>query len=105
MVSSLIPNAQAFVSVVYQRVEDFSSEGWDLVKSSTWFRDYYLNVNLEGSFNDSDNNDDNVLIANMLPEEFDLLIETAAGDAKEDSTKFEKSDALNGGYFDFFCSF
>ncbi|CAN1125341.1 Polyadenylate-binding protein-interacting protein 2 [Linum perenne] len=98
MVSSLIPNAQAFVSVVYQRVEDFSSEGWDLVKSSTWFRDYYLNVNLEGSFNDS-------VIANMLPEEFDLLIETAAGDAKEDSTKFEKSDALNGGYFDFFCSF
>ncbi|CAN1140172.1 hypothetical protein LINPERHAP2_LOCUS11703 [Linum perenne] len=55
-----------------------------------------MSVNPEGSFNGSDNNDDNILIADVVPEELDLMMETAAGDAKEDSTKFEKSDALDG---------
>ncbi|CAN1140173.1 hypothetical protein LINPERHAP2_LOCUS11703 [Linum perenne] len=63
---------------------------------------YSLSVNPEGSFNGSDNNDDNILIADVVPEELDLMMETAAGDAKEDSTKFEKSDALDGGFLKFF---
>ncbi|CAN1190493.1 Protein EARLY RESPONSIVE TO DEHYDRATION 15 [Linum perenne] len=96
MVSGLNPNAPAFVPAVYQRVEDFSPEWWELVKSSSWFRDYWLSLNPEGSFDGSDNDDDNVVIADLLPEDFDLMMETAAGDAKEDSTKFERSDSLNG---------
>ncbi|CAN1344534.1 Protein EARLY RESPONSIVE TO DEHYDRATION 15 [Linum perenne] len=101
MVSGLNPNAPAFVPAVYQRVEDFSPEWWELVKSSSWFRDYWLSLNPEGSFDGSDNDDDNVVIADLLPEDFDLMMETAAGDAKEDSTKFERSDSLNGEIFFF----
>ncbi|CAN1289060.1 hypothetical protein LINPERPRIM_LOCUS20093 [Linum perenne] len=63
---------------------------------------YSLSVNPEGSFNGSDNNDENVLIADVVPEELDLMMEMASEDAKEDSTKSEKPDALDGGFLKFF---
>ncbi|CAN1156252.1 hypothetical protein LINPERHAP1_LOCUS8808 [Linum perenne] len=61
-----------------------------------------MSVNPEGSFNGSDNNDENVLIADVVPEELDLMMEMASEDAKEDSTKSEKPDALDGGFLKFF---
>ncbi|OVA17216.1 Ataxin-2 [Macleaya cordata] len=42
MSSSLNPNAPMFIPRVYQAVEDFSDEWWELVHSSPWFRDYWL---------------------------------------------------------------
>lgn len=40
--SSLNSNAPLFVPVVLCQVEDFSPEWWELVKTSAWFRDYWL---------------------------------------------------------------
>ncbi|KAJ8763989.1 hypothetical protein K2173_004857 [Erythroxylum novogranatense] len=40
--STLNPNAPLFVPLAYRTVEDFSEEWWALVKSSPWFRDYWL---------------------------------------------------------------
>ncbi|KAF7148273.1 hypothetical protein RHSIM_Rhsim03G0148500 [Rhododendron simsii] len=40
--STLNPNAPMFVPSSYKAVDDFSEEWWDLVHSSPWFRDYWL---------------------------------------------------------------
>lgn len=40
--SALNPDAPLFVPMAYRAVEDFSDEWWDLVKSTAWFRDYWL---------------------------------------------------------------
>lgn len=40
--SSLNPNAPLFVPAAMREVEDFSPEWWDLVTTSTSFRDYWL---------------------------------------------------------------
>ncbi|OIW11809.1 hypothetical protein TanjilG_02756 [Lupinus angustifolius] len=73
--SALNPNAPLFIPAALRQVEDFSPQWWELVKSSTWFHDYWLsqrNVeDFEGSFNNTSVDD----IENMLPENFDLGIE------------------------------
>lgn len=40
--SALNPNAPMFVPAAYRNVEDFSDQWWSLVRSSPWFRDYWL---------------------------------------------------------------
>ncbi|KAJ4720153.1 protein EARLY RESPONSIVE TO DEHYDRATION 15-like [Melia azedarach] len=40
--STLNPNAPMFIPFVYRTVEDFSDQWWDLIQSSPWFRDYWL---------------------------------------------------------------
>lgn len=40
--STLNPDAPIFVPLAYRAVEDFSHQWWDLVQSSPWFRDYWL---------------------------------------------------------------
>ena len=40
--STLNPNAPVFVPSAYRAVEDFSDQWWALVRSSPWFRDYWL---------------------------------------------------------------
>ncbi|KAG5035022.1 hypothetical protein AAZX31_04G130100 [Glycine max] len=72
--SALNPNAPLFIPAALRQVEDFSPQWWDLVKSSTWFRDYWLSQHKEEEFevaNDSSNDD----IENMLSETFDLGME------------------------------
>ncbi|KAE9584820.1 hypothetical protein Lal_00024364 [Lupinus albus] len=73
--SALNPNAPLFIPASLRQVEDFSPQWWELVKSSTWFHDYWLsqcNVeDFEGSFNNTSIDD----IENMPPENFDLGIE------------------------------
>ncbi|KAL9321836.1 hypothetical protein ACSQ67_009889 [Phaseolus vulgaris] len=74
--SALNPNAPLFIPAALRQVEDFSPQWWDLVKSSTWFRDYWLSQHKEEEFeevaNDSTNDDD---MENMLSETFDLGME------------------------------
>ena len=50
--SKLNPNAPMFIPAAYRQVEDFSQEWWELVKTSAWFRDYWLSEHPEESFND-----------------------------------------------------
>ncbi|KAJ0970292.1 hypothetical protein J5N97_023169 [Dioscorea zingiberensis] len=40
--STLNPNAAPFVPSAYRSVEDYSDEWWALVRSTPWFRDYWL---------------------------------------------------------------
>ncbi|XP_004513372.1 protein EARLY RESPONSIVE TO DEHYDRATION 15-like isoform X2 [Cicer arietinum] len=74
--SSLNPNAPLFVPAALRQVEDFSPQWWELVKSSTWFRDYWLSQHEEEDFGESGGNDTaNDDMENTLSETFDLGIE------------------------------
>ncbi|KAI7732351.1 hypothetical protein M8C21_010085, partial [Ambrosia artemisiifolia] len=55
--STLNPNAPLFVPAAVQQVEDFSPEWWNLVTTSTWFHDYWLNQQ-QGEYSFCDNADD-----------------------------------------------
>ncbi|MCL7024945.1 hypothetical protein MKW94_029342 [Papaver nudicaule] len=72
--SSLNPDAPLFIPEAFRHVEDFSPEWWDLVKTSTWFRDFWLNSQEEEEGYFFDENDKSE-IADLLPESFDLGIE------------------------------
>ncbi|KAK9128883.1 hypothetical protein Syun_017680 [Stephania yunnanensis] len=69
--STLNPNAPLFIPAALRQVEDFSPEWWDLVKSSTWFRDYWISEHQEEVF-DANEYDDINDVAELLPESFDL---------------------------------
>ncbi|CAK7342704.1 unnamed protein product [Dovyalis caffra] len=74
--STLNPDAPLFVPAAYRQVEDFSPEWWQLVTTTTWFRDYWLSQNQDGNgfYNNAeedfgfDGND----LADLLPDSFDL---------------------------------
>ena len=85
--STLNPNAPLFVPAAFQRVEDYSPEWWELVKTTSWFRDYWFHEHQQQEnifdashqFVDYDNDDvvvadDDNDIANLLPESLDLGI-------------------------------
>lgn len=68
--STLNPNAPLFIPAAYQQVEDFSPEWWDLVKTNTWFREYWFHEHQELETFDGDEEEEDV--ANLLPDSFDL---------------------------------
>lgn len=73
------PNAPLFIPSALRQVEDFSPEWWELVKTSAWFRDYWLSQHQDDeNFEGNDGADDDVL--NMLPEDFDLGIDEESFD-------------------------
>lgn len=82
--STLNPNAPLFIPAALRQVEDFSPEWWQLVTTSTWYRDYWLSQNQDedGFYDNAQDNYDNV--ADLLPETFDL-------DAGEDFSNFEEA--------------
>ena len=76
--SALNPNAPLFIPAAFRQVEDFSPQWWELVKSSTWFHNYWLSQHKEEDFVesggiDATNDDDD--IEHILSETFDLGIE------------------------------
>ncbi|TKY49649.1 EARLY RESPONSIVE TO DEHYDRATION 15 [Spatholobus suberectus] len=73
--SALNPNAPLFIPASLRQVEDFSPQWWDLVKSSTWFRDYWLSQHKEEEFEEVGNDSTNDDMENMLSETFDLGME------------------------------
>ncbi|OVA11678.1 hypothetical protein BVC80_8979g28 [Macleaya cordata] len=111
--STLNPDAPLFIPESFRHVEDFSPEWWDLVKTSTWFRDYWLNLNQEEEGYFFDENDKNE-IADLLPESFELGISeedefpnleaeleemvrsSEAGDYKIESALENKKPSQNG---------
>jgi hypothetical protein len=74
--STLNPDAPLFVPAAYRQVEDFSPEWWQLVTTTTWFRDYWLSQHQdENGFYDNAENDfgfDGNDVADLLPDTFDL---------------------------------
>ncbi|KAJ4978215.1 hypothetical protein NE237_008995 [Protea cynaroides] len=73
--STLNPNAPIFIPAAFRQVDDFSAEWWELVKTSTWFRDYWLSQHQEEPSFISSSVDDDDDIANLLPDSFDLGVD------------------------------
>ncbi|KAF2289324.1 hypothetical protein P3X46_009215 [Hevea brasiliensis] len=83
--STLNPDAPLFIPAAYRRVEDFSPEWWQLVTTSTWYRDYWLSQHQdeEGFYdNTEDDGFDGNDVADLLPDTFDF-------DAGEDFSSLE----------------
>ncbi|GMI64767.1 hypothetical protein HRI_000146000 [Hibiscus trionum] len=71
--STLNPNAPLFIPAVYRQVEDFSPEWWELVTTSTWYRDYWMMQHQEDGFYNNAEEEDGTDIADLLPDTFDLI--------------------------------
>lgn len=70
--STLNPNAPLYIPAFMRQVEDFSPEWWNLVTTSTWFRDYWLSQNqVEDFFTNDDGFGDNDVV-DLLPDSIDL---------------------------------
>ncbi|XVE69522.1 hypothetical protein DITRI_Ditri09bG0158900 [Diplodiscus trichospermus] len=67
--SALNPNAPIFIPAAFRQVEDFCPEWWELVKTSAWFRDYWLSKHQEESFAADEDDGDS---GHSLPDSFDL---------------------------------
>ncbi|WCJ33327.1 Protein EARLY RESPONSIVE TO DEHYDRATION 15 [Euphorbia peplus] len=70
--SSLNPDAPLFIPAAYRQVEDFSPEWWQLVTTSTWYKDYWLSQHqdAEGFYDNVE--DVGFDVADLLPDTFDL---------------------------------
>lgn len=78
--SRLNPNAQLYIPAAVRKVEDFSPEWYDMISTSTWYRDYWLSQRQEAAtfsnHHKLDNNlDNNKDIVDMLPDDIDFGIE------------------------------
>ncbi|KAI7726598.1 hypothetical protein M8C21_025172 [Ambrosia artemisiifolia] len=69
--SNLNPNAPLFIPAAVRQVEDFSPEWWQLVKTSTWFHDYWLSQQQQGADGSYGNTADDCDIVDMLPDSID----------------------------------
>lgn len=75
--SRLNPDAPLFIPAAFRQVEDFSPEWWQLISTSTWYREYWLSQYQDGDgiFENSVNDvveDDGGDIADLLPDSFDF---------------------------------
>ncbi|KAL2228197.1 UNVERIFIED_CONTAM: Protein EARLY RESPONSIVE TO DEHYDRATION 15 [Sesamum indicum] len=71
--STLNPNAPLFIPAAVRQVEDFSPEWWNLVTTSTWFRDYWLSQHQgEDIFGAEDEGND---VVGLLPDNIDLGVD------------------------------
>ena len=107
--STLNPDAPLFVPAAYRQVEDFSPEWWQLVTTTTWFRDYWLSRHQdENGFYDNAEDEfglDGNNVADLLPDTFDLdagdyfssLDSQFAGFAEEGSSPLLSNGMLANG--------
>ncbi|KAI5560339.1 hypothetical protein BDE02_16G040900 [Populus trichocarpa] len=108
--STLNPDAPLFVPAAYRQVEDFSPEWWQLVTTTTWFRDYWLSRHQdENGFYDNAEDEfglDGNNVADLLPDTFDLdagdyfssLDSQFAGFAEEGSSPLPSNGMLANGF-------
>ncbi|KAL2483037.1 Protein EARLY RESPONSIVE TO DEHYDRATION 15 [Forsythia ovata] len=74
--STLNPNAPLFIPASVRQVEDFSPEWWNLVTTSTWFRNYWLSEHQgEDIFSVEDDVFDGNDVAKLLPDNIDLILD------------------------------
>lgn len=69
--SSLNPKAEPFIPMSYRLVEDFSPAWWELVKASSWYRDYWLSQLGDDDFGANDCGDAFDFDDDMIPEIID----------------------------------
>ncbi|KAM4080023.1 hypothetical protein ACJW30_09G160800 [Castanea mollissima] len=72
--STLNPNAPLFIPAAFRQVEDFSPEWWQLITTSTWYRDYWLSQHQgeDGFYDNAEVDFNSVNVADLLPESFDF---------------------------------
>ncbi|WOL00536.1 protein EARLY RESPONSIVE TO DEHYDRATION 15-like isoform X2 [Canna indica] len=93
--STLNPDAPLFIPMAFQQVEDFSPEWWELVKTTTWFREHWFDQHQDQETFDGDDEED---IANLLPDSFDLGIGDAlqTPEAEYDDAGYDlKTEAIS----------
>ncbi|KAK1281929.1 hypothetical protein QJS10_CPB22g01489 [Acorus calamus] len=85
--SGLNSNAQMYVPWAYRTIEDFSYVWWKLVRSSPWFRDYWLLVS--GCFHnpivgsDDDDSLGSFLLDDLFDNDLDRLRKNLIGGFRE----------------------
>ncbi|KAF8021317.1 hypothetical protein BT93_G1680 [Corymbia citriodora subsp. variegata] len=82
--SSLNPKAEPFIPMVYRQVEDFSPMWWELVKASSWYRDYWLSQHGDNDFGDLDDDDDVDMILEIIDDGFEFVYELDDVDKRGD---------------------
>uniref|UniRef100_A0A803M415 Uncharacterized protein n=1 Tax=Chenopodium quinoa TaxID=63459 RepID=A0A803M415_CHEQI len=81
--SRLNPNAPIFVPMKsYQTVEDFSDQWWDLVHSSPFFRDYWLQDCFDDVVDDFDLSDFDDAFEELHPPKLDWIEWKTGGSAE-----------------------
>lgn len=72
--STLNPDAPLFIPAAFRQVEDFSPDWWQLITTSTWYRDYWLSQHQgeDGFYDNSGDDFDGSDVADLLPDSFDL---------------------------------
>ena len=72
--SALNPDAPMFIPAAFRRVEDYSPEWWELVKTTAWFRDHWFHQHqLYEDLADQDNSAVDDLAALLPDDSVDLL--------------------------------
>ena len=96
--SSLNPNAPLFIPAALRQVEDFSPEWWNLVTTSTWFREYWLSEHDDEDFFGSDGDafvQDEVV--DLLPDTFDLSADDEFSGLEGQFEEFTQYSECGGG--------
>ncbi|GMY08327.1 early responsive to dehydration [Fagus crenata] len=89
--STLNPNAPLFVPFAYRAVEDFSDQWWALVKSSPWFRDYWLQERFQDPENDPHFPD---IDDPVLPDDIDAFFDEYYVDQHEEEERNNFKDLV-----------
>ncbi|KAK8961746.1 Protein EARLY RESPONSIVE TO DEHYDRATION 15 [Platanthera guangdongensis] len=91
--STLNPNAPLFIPASFQQVEDFSPEWWELVKTTSWFRDHWFRQHQGQETFDGDEEEEDIM--NLLPDTFDLGIEEEFSHFQEQQAFIESAEIDN----------
>ncbi|KAL2535016.1 Protein EARLY RESPONSIVE TO DEHYDRATION 15 [Abeliophyllum distichum] len=93
--STLNPNAPLFIPASMRQVEDFSPEWWNLVTTSTSFRDYWISQHKgEDIFGEEDND-----VADLLPDTIDLGVDEDILNMEAQFEEFLQSSESGQGTF------
>ncbi|XP_030931539.1 protein EARLY RESPONSIVE TO DEHYDRATION 15-like [Quercus lobata] len=92
--STLNPNAPLFVPLAYRTVEDFSDQWWELVQSSPWFREYWLQERFQDPQNDPFIPD---IHDPVLPDDIDALFDDYYVDQHEEEERNFYKDLVSIG--------
>lgn len=93
--SALNPNAPVFIPASMRHVEDFSPEWWNLVTTSTSFRDYWISQQ-QGDDIFGEESDD---VADLLPDTIDLGVDEDILNMEAQFEEFLQSSESGQGNF------
>lgn len=98
--STLNPNAPLFIPAAFRRVEDFSPEWWQLITTSTWYRDYWLSQHQgeDGFYDNAEVDFNSVNVADLLPESFDFDDDDDFSSMEAQFEEFIQSSETEGGH-------